>query len=174
MSKTVKDLLAKDIASRLSDVENCIVANMIGLEANTAVQLRRRLREKDMNVMVVKNSMARRATEGTALSAAFEGLDGTAAVVWGGEDFVSLVKEVVELDKAPEYEAFSARGGVMDGEQLTPEKVKEISKWPSRTEQLSILSGQLTSPWTKLQSQMTGPAGMLASQVEKKSKEGDS
>ena len=173
MSKTVKDLLAKDIATRLGDVENCIVANMVGLEAESAVQLRKRLREKDMNVMVVKNSMARRATEGTALAPAFEGLDGTAAVVWGGEDFVTLVKEVCDLDKSDDYEAFVARGGVMDGEQLTPEKVKEISKWPSRTEQLSILSGQLTSPWTTLQSQMTGPGGMLASQVEKKSKDGE-
>ncbi len=97
--------------------------------------------------MVIKNSLARRATEGTTLAPAFEGLDGTAAVVWGGEDFVSLVKEVVELDKSVEYEAFQARGGVMDGEALDADKVREISKWPSRLEQLSLLSGQLTAPW---------------------------
>lgn len=173
MSKTVKDLLTRDIASRLTEVENCVVANVIGLDANNTVLLRKRLREKEMQVMVVKNSMARRATEGTALAPAFEGLTGTAAVVWGGEDFVTLVKEVCELDKSAEYEAFQARGGVMDGEQLSADKVKEISLWPSRTEQLSILSGQLTSPWTRLQSQLIGPAGLLASQIEKKSKEGD-
>jgi len=173
MSKTVKDLLTRDIASRLTDVENCVVANVIGLDANSTVVLRKRLREKDISLMVIKNSLARRATEGTALAPAFEGLDGAAAVVWGGEDFVSLVKEVVELDKSAEYAAFEARGGVMDGEQLSSDKVKEISKWPSRLEQLSILSGQLTAPWTKLQSQLTGPGGMLASQIEKKSKEGE-
>jgi len=173
MSRTVKDLLSGDIASRLGDVENCVVANLVGLDANSTMQLRKRLREKDMRVMVIKNSMARRATEGTALAPAFEGLDGSAAVVWGGEDFVTLVKEVVELDKSSDFDAFQARGGVLDGEQLTAEKVKEISKWPSRTEQLSILSGQLTSPWTTLQSQLSGPGGMLASQIEKKSKEGE-
>lgn len=173
MSKTVKGLLSTGIGSRLSGVENCVVANVIGLDANSTVVLRKRLREKDISLMVVKNSMARRATEGTGLYPAFEGLDGTAAIVWGGEDFVSLVKEVVDLDKSSEYEAFEARGGVMDGEQLTPEKVREISKWPSRTEQLSILSGQLTSAWTTLQSQLIGPGGMLASQIEKKSKEGE-
>ena len=59
----------------------------------------------------------------------------------------------------------------MDGEQLSPEKVKEISKWPNRLEQLSILSGQITSGWTTLQSQLTGPGGQLASQVEQKSKD---
>ncbi len=42
----------------------------------------------------------------------------------GAEDFVSLVKEVTELNEdAEEFEKFEARGGVMDGEQLTPERV---------------------------------------------------
>ena len=173
MSKTVKGLLSRDIGSRLSGIENCVVANVIGLDANSTVVLRKRLREKDISLMVIKNSMARRATEGTGLAPAFEGLGGTAAIVWGGEDFVSLVKEVVELDKSTDYDAFEARGGVMDGEQLTADKVREISKWPSRTEQLSILSGQMTSSWMTLQSQLIGPGGMLASQVEKKSKEGE-
>ena len=35
----------------------------------------------------------------------------------------------VDLDKSAEYEAFEARGGVMDGEQLTPEKVREIESF---------------------------------------------
>jgi ribosomal protein L10 len=174
MSKTVKDMLTRDLASRLSDVENCVVANVIGLDANTTVGLRKRLREKQISLMVIKNSMARRATEGTALAPAFEGLDGAAAVVWGGEDFVSLVKEVCELDKSREYEAFKARGGVLEGEQLSAEKVHEISKWPSRLEQLSILSGQFTAPWRTLQSQLLGPGGQLASQIEKLAGEGDS
>ena len=174
MSKQVKDLLTQDLAGRLEGVADCVVANVIGLDANSTVVLRKRLREKDISLMVVKNSLARRATEGTSLAPAFEGLNGCAAVVWGGEDFVSLVKEVVGLDESPEYEAFEARGGVMDGEALDSAKVHEISKWPSRLEQLSILSGQLTSPWTTLQSQMIGPGGQLASQIEQKSKEGDS
>lgn len=173
MSKQVKELLTRDLAKRLDGVADCVVANVIGLDANSTVTLRKRLREKDIRLMVVKNSLARRATEGTSLSPAFEGLDGCAAVVWGGEDYVSLVKEVIELDKSTEYEAFEARGGVMDGEALDSGKVHDISKWPSRLEQLSILSGQLTSPWTGLQSQMTGPAGQLASQIEQKSKEGE-
>ena len=78
--------------------------------------------------------------KGTSLAPAFEGIEGSHAVLWGAEDFVSLVKEVTELNEdAEEFEKFEARGGVMDGEQLTPERVKEISKWPSRAEQLSML-----------------------------------
>ena len=171
MSKKVKELVTNTFKSRLDGVDDCLVADVIGLDANSAVKLRKQLREKNIHLMVVKNSLARRATEGTSLAPAFEGLGGTACVVWGAEDFVSLVKEVVDLDKSDEFEVFKARGGVMDGEQLSPEKVKEISKWPNRLEQLSILSGQITSGWTTLQSQLTGPGGQLASQVEQKSKD---
>lgn len=84
---------------------------------------------------------------------------------------MSLVKEVIDLDKSQDFDDFKARGGVMDGEKLSTEKVHEISKWPNRLEQLSILSGQMTSAWRQLSSQLIGPAGQLASQIEKKSKE---
>lgn len=171
MSKKVKNLITKTFQERLEGIEDCLVADVVGMDANSTTLLRKRLREKNINLMVVKNSLARRATEGTPLAPAFEGIDGTACVVWGAEDFVSLVKEVVDLDKDEEFDVFKARGGAMDGEQLSPEKVKEISKWPNRVEQLSILSGQLTSAWQTLQSQLTGPAGQLASQIEKKSEE---
>ena len=117
--------------------------------------------------MVIKNSLARRATEGTSLANAFEGLSGTAAVMWGAEDFVSLVKEVAQLDKDEEFEQFKARGGVMDGgASFSPERVLEISKWPNREEQLSLLVGQILGPGSQLASQLSGPGSALASQVK--------
>ena len=174
MSKQVKELLTRDLTRRLDGVTDCVVANVVGMDAIATTALRKRLREKNIRLMVIKNSLARRAASGTSLAPAFEGLDGTAAVVWGGEDFISLVKEVVELDKDPAFEKFSARGGVMDGEAFDAEKAVLISKWPSRLEQLSILSGQLTSAWSLLQSQLTGPGAKLASQIEKKSEGGES
>ena len=173
MSKFLKDMLAKDLSSRLDGVEDCLVANVIGIDSNTTTALRARLREKGIKLMIVKNSLARRATEGTALGPAFEGLTGNAAVVWGASDFVSLVKEVTALDKEEdELEKFKALGGVMDGEKLTPEKVKEISKWPSREEQLSTLVGQILGPGAQLAAQIVGPGSQLASQIKSKS-EGD-
>jgi ribosomal protein L10 len=174
MSKYVKDLVVNDLKRRLDGVENCLVANVIGLDSAQTYKLRKRLRDKDIRVLVVKNSLARRATEGSALAPGFEGLGGSSAVVWGSEDFVSLVKEIVELDGNDDFKAFETRGGVMDGESLTPARVKEISKWPSRAEQLSILSGQLTAPWRDLQSQLTSSGGKLASQIKQKAEEGSS
>ncbi len=171
MSKYVKDLIVRDLKQRLDGVENCVIANVIGLNSSQTMKLRKRFRDKDIRVLVVKNSLVFRATEGSALRTGFEGRSGTSAVVWGSEDFVSLVKEVTELAGNDEFKTFETRGGVMDGELLSPAQVKEISKWPSRTEQLSILAGQLTSPWRDLQSQLTSPGGKLASQIKKKGEE---
>ncbi|MFT5299340.1 MAG: large subunit ribosomal protein L10 [Mariniblastus sp.] len=167
MSKFVKDLLTKDLAGRLDGVSDCVIANVVGMEALAATALRQRLRDKGIGMMVVKNSLARRATEGTSLAPAFEGVEGSNAVLWGAEDFVTLVKEVTELNKdGDEFEKFEARGGAMDGEQLTPERVAEISKWPSRAEQLSMLVGQLLGPGANLAAQLNGPGGQLVSQIK--------
>jgi ribosomal protein L10 len=141
------------------------------MDANQSVVLRKQLREKNIHLLVVKNSLAKRATEGTPLAAAFADAEGSLALIWGAEDFVSLVKEVTRLDKGTEFAKFEARGGVLDGEHLTPDKVKEISKWPNRQQQLSILLGQILSPGAKLLSQILAPGGALASQIEKKAQE---
>ncbi len=172
MSKYVKNLIVQDIARRLDGVEDALLVNVIGMDANTTVSLRRKLRERNIELLVVKTSMARRATEGTPLGAAFEGIEGPVAMAWGDEDFISLAKTIVEIDKnEAEFPGFETRGGVMDGEPLTPQRVHEISKWPNRAEQLSILSGQILSPGAQLSGALLGPGGRLASQIEKKAEE---
>lgn len=169
MSKYVKNLIASDLKAKLSGVSDALLVNIVGIEANDTYVLRKELRSKNINIMVVKNSLARRATEGTPLAPAFNGIEGTTAIVWGAEDFVSLAKQITDLDKAEKYKAFTTRGGVMDGDQLTPDRVKQIAKWPNRGEQLSILLGQILSPGANLVSQLTSAGGALASQIKQKS-----
>ena len=139
----------------MQDVHDALLVNVVGLDANTNTRLRAELRSKNIQVVVVKNSLAARATEGTPLAPMFEGVTGTAAICWGGEDIVSLAKEITKLAKDDKYEPFEARGGVMDGERLTAEQVEQVSKWPSRDEQLSMLVGQILSPGADLVSQLT-------------------
>lgn len=168
MSKYVKDLIADHLRQQFDGVNDALLVNVIGLEANANHRLRTELCGRDINLLVVKNSLAARATAGTPLATMFEGLTGTAAVCWGAEDIVSLAKEVARLAKDDQYEAFEARGGVMDGERLTSEQVAEVSKWPTREEQISLLAGQILSPGANLVSQLTSVGSALASQIEQK------
>lgn len=171
MSKYVKDLLTKDISSKLDGVQEAVLVNVIGLTANQSVTLRRDLRDKDIKLVVVKNSLVQRATEGTPLAAAFENCEGTLAVMWGADDIVTLAKEASRLNDDHAFDAFQTRGGVMDGEALSAERVKEISKWPSREEQLAILAGQILGPGRELTAALLGPGRTLASQIKSKSED---
>jgi len=171
MSKYVKQLIANDLRQRLSGVNDLLLVNVIGLDAIRADTLRRELRKKDIHLLVVKSSLARRATEGTALATAFEGAEGALALAWGAGDIVSLAKEVTRLAADKKFERFSAKGGVMDGARLSPEEVAAVSKWPTREEQLSLLVGQILSPGGKLSSQLVGVGAALASQIKQKGEE---
>lgn len=168
MSKFVKDLITQDLRNRLQGVEDALLVDVIGLENNKNVALRQRLRKKNIHLLVVKNSLARRATEGTRLAPAFDSAGGTLALIWGGEDIISLAKEVVSIAEDKEFEKFLPKGGVIDGQPLAGEQIKAVSKWPTRTEQLSILSGQILSPGAMLSSQLKGAGAKLASQIKKK------
>lgn len=166
MSKFVKNLIVDQIKKELAEIQDCVLVNVIGLDAEESGKLRDRLHEKNIHIRVVKKSLAVRATEGTSLAPAFDGIGGSVAVCWGGSDFVSMVKEIVEVDNDQNnFEAFAACGGVLDGEALTPAAVAEISKWPTREEVLSTLVGQLLGPGATLAAQLIGPGGTLAAQI---------
>lgn len=171
MSKLVKDLVTKDLRGQLAGVSDALLVNVVGLDAIRTSKLRRELRSKNIHLEVVKNSLARRAAEGTPLAAAFEGVSGTLAIVWGAEDIVSLAKEITKFTELKEYDGFQARGGAMDGTKLSSAEVKQVSKWPSRQEQLSLLLGQILSPGAVLAGQLIGMGGALASQIKQRVEE---
>jgi large subunit ribosomal protein L10 len=166
MSKYVKNLISDHLRQRLHGVDDALLVSVLGLDANATHRLRTELQARDVHLLVVKNSLAARATAGTPLSGMFEGLTGTAAICWGSEDIVSLAKEITRLAKDEQYAPFGLRGGLMEGQRLSSGEVAEVSKWPSRREQLSILLGQILSPGANLASQLTSPAASLASQIE--------
>jgi large subunit ribosomal protein L10 len=170
MSKYVKNLISNHLQQRLQGVNDAFLVNVIGLKANANHRLRNELYNKRIHLVVVKNSMAALATKGTSLFPLFDKLDGTAAICWGGDDIVSLAKEITRIAKDDQFAPFAPRGGVIDGQRISDKQVAEVSKWPTRTEQLSILSGQILSPGANLVSQLTSVGGALASQIEQRGK----
>ena len=168
MSKFVKNLISEDLKKRLEGVENALLVNLIGMEVNDSNRLRSLLAEKDVHVMVVKNSLAARAFQGTGLGPAFDGVSGSVALCWGSTDIVALAKEVVKLTKEKQFQKFTLVGGVLDGEAFGAEQAVEISKSPSREEQIAILLGQITGVGSKLSSQLLAGGANLASQIKQK------
>jgi len=173
MSKLVKNLVTNDIKKRLQNVNDALLVNTVGMNSSTTYSLRKELRAKKINVLVVKNSMAARATADTPLARLFDGVGGSAAVCWGSDDIVALAKSITELIKSEKFPAFQPRGGVMDGEQISADQIAEVAKWPTRSEQLSLLLGQILSVGARLNSQLIAVGGALASQISEKAKGGE-
>ena len=167
MSKLVKKLISRDISQRLTGVNDALVANVIGMTGDENYNIRKTLREQGISLLVVKRTLAARATEGTSLRPAFDNQTGSLAVLWGGEDYVSLVRTVTKMADSGGFPKLEIKGGVMDGEALTAEQVAKVSKWPSRQEQISMLVGQILSPGATLAGQLVGPARTIAGQVKK-------
>ena len=166
MSKLVKNLMIEDVRKKLAGVGDALLVSVVGLDAGKTQSLRQKLRKKNISLMVVKNSLARRAMEGTPLAAAFEQAEGSLAVVWGGTDIVSLAKEVAALADDKTMAPFEARGGIVEGEKIGAAEVKEVAKWPSREEVLSKIVGLILGPGAQLAAILGGPGGTLAGQLK--------
>ena len=171
MSKLVKNMLVDDLRSRLDGVGDVIVVSLGRLDAVKTAQLRQTLRKKRIHLQLVKNSLARRATEGTPLAPAFSSCEGMLAIAWGGEDVVDLAKELDRLTGVKDFEGFEARGGALDGGRLDAADVKKVAKWPTRAEQLSLLSGQISAIAGRLSGQILAAGGTLAGQIASRAEE---
>ena len=166
MSKLVKNMLIDDLRSRLDGVGEVITVSLGRLDAQKTTALRQALRKKRIELRLVKNSLARLATANTPLAPAFADGEGMLAVAWGGEDVVDLAKEIDRITGLKDFEGFECRGGALDGSRLGPDDWKRVAKWPSRAEQLSLLSGQISSLAGILAGQITSAGGALASQIK--------
>lgn len=170
MSKLVKDLMMQNLRSRLDEVGEVFLVSLGQIDAQKTTELRLALRKKQISMQLIRNNLARRALADTPLAPAFENTAGMLAICWGGDDVVDLAKELDRITGLPDYAGFECRGGAMDGAKLEADDLKRVAKWPSRLEQLSILSGQISSLGGTLSGQLlaggSNLAGQLASRVE--------
>ena len=167
MSKFVKQLVTNDIAKRLDGVQYLMLVGLTGIDANKTVNLRATLASKGISLLVIKNSLAKRATEGTPLAPVFQDMTGAYALCWGATDIVTLAKELVKLSKDRTLQGFEVRGALLDGEALGAAQAVDISRWPTREEQIAILLGQILGVGAKLSGQFIAFGGKIASQIEK-------
>ena len=165
MSKVIKDMLVDGLKRRLQDVGEVIVVSLGTLDAQKTTTLRQTLRKKRIELQLVKNSLARRAMADTPLAPAMDDSAGMLAIAWGGEDIVDLAKELDRLQGVKEFEGFECLWGALDGAHLGADDVKRVAKWPTRGEQLSLLSGQISSLGAVLSAQIISAGGTLAGQI---------
>ena len=99
-------------------------------------ELRRRLREAGASYSVVKNTLARKAAEGTPFEQAAEHFKGVTALAMSTSDPVGLSKAVSKFAKE-NPEVFSFKVGVVEGRVVELKEVEAIASLPSKEELIS-------------------------------------
>jgi large subunit ribosomal protein L10 len=160
MSKFVKNLIIKELGGRLKDIDGVAVINPRGINATKTNQIRGRLRKAGLRMMVVKNTMAKRALGDSKLKGFDTLLDGPSAVVYGKASISTIARML--LDERKTDEKIELRGVFFDGEIYEGLKgVQQVSKLPTREEAIANIVGAILGPGRKLAAALKGPGGKL-------------
>ncbi len=171
MSKRVKNLIEKDYGRRFGHVDAVAVINPRGIDAINTNKMRRALAEKGVKITVVKNTLARRASDGSTIDGFETLLDGPSALVYGesvdsGEPAAisTVCRALVDTKKDKAFEGLELRGVFFDGEVYHGEDgVTRVSKFPTREEAISDLVGCILGPGANLAGALQGPGANIAS-----------
>ncbi len=173
MSKPVKQLIQKEYVSRFEGVQSVAVLDVTGIDANTNTSIRARLREKEIEVSVVRNSLVRKAFSQVGLSDACNLIDGPCAIAYGADSIVTVVRELLDIKK--QAKALDVKGAVMEGNVFAKEDIETLSKYPTRDEAIADVLGCVLSAGANVAGCLTGPAGQIAGilkTLEEKQQEG--
>ncbi|REJ75715.1 MAG: 50S ribosomal protein L10 [Acidobacteria bacterium] len=125
--------------------KSAIVLTFNRLTVEQDQEFRNELRETGATYRVVKNTLARRAVEGTPFEDAREHFKGVTSVAWTDTDPVDLSKVISKYVKE-KAEIFEFKTGIVDGKVVTIEEVKAIASLPSKEELVSKLLFLLKAP----------------------------
>ena len=156
-----KQAAVAEIASAIANAQTMVIAEYRGISVASMTELRANARKEGVYLHVLKNTLARRAVDGTSFAALADQMVGP-LVYAVSEDPVAAAKVLHQFSKKDEKIVLKA--GSYNGELLVVTQVSELASIPSRDELLAKLLGIMQAP-------VSGFARALAALAEKKAGE---
>lgn len=147
-----------------------VVTHYSGLSVPDLDELRHQMADVGGTVKVTKNRLVKLALAGTPNESVGEFFIGPTAIAFS-DDPVAAPKVAANFAKANDN--LKIIGGIMDGNVLDADGVKNLASLPSLDELRGQLVGLINSPATKLAGVLQAPAGQLARVIGAKAAEGD-
>src|SRR5579871_6716679 len=148
LSRSAKTEKVKKLASELETSTSAIIGTFAGLTASKDFELRKTIRNAGGSYHVVKNKLAARASEGTKIEAALQGLKGVSAVAYTAGDPVALAKALSTWVK--DNAEFTFKLGIIDGKVIDVREIGELATMPGKEELFSKLLFLINSPAQRL------------------------
>jgi large subunit ribosomal protein L10 len=147
LSLEQKQAMVSEVSAKLANAQTVIVAEYRGLDVERVTQLRSKARQSGVYLRVLKNTLARRAVQGTPFEKLSDQLVGP--LMYGiSQDPVAGAKVLSEFAK--ENELFVIKAGAMPGSMMSAQDVKALAQLPGREQLLAMLLGTMQAPVTKL------------------------
>ena len=158
-----------DLSLRLGRMSNAILTDHRGLTVAELEELRRSLRAGGIDYVVVKNTLARRASDEAGIPQLSSILVGPTALAIGYDDLSAPARILVEYARG-HRRAEMVKGGIAEGQVLSPEEVRQLAELPSREVLMSQLLGVIEAPVAQLVQVLQAPLqdllGLLSAKAE--------
>jgi large subunit ribosomal protein L10 len=166
MSKYVKELIQGELEQRVADghVKEFIVFNLMGVPGVENNVMRGELKQKGVEMFVVKNSLFKRALRGQDMESACDLFSGPCTVAYGGDSIVDAAKELV--DWAKKVKSIQLKGAFLDGAVLDGKAANALAKMPTRRELHAQIASCAMSPASQIAGALIGPSSIIAGCVE--------
>ena len=148
MPKDKNIKIVEEIKENLEKAKSVIFVDYLGLSAEEVNEFRQKMKENDASVVVAKNTLIKKASEGKeGVKNLEKDLEGPTMAIFSFSDPISPIKTIFEFAK--KYELPKAKSALIEGVYKNALEVEELKDIPSKEELLGRFVGSLGSPVSK-------------------------
>jgi large subunit ribosomal protein L10 len=143
-AKKQKQLIIDEIKGKLEGAQSAVLIDYMGITVAEADEMRKALREADVDYSVYKNTLMKRAVAGTEFEQLSEVMSGPSAIAISKDDATAparVLKEAIKKTNKMEFKA-----GIVEGTFYDKDGIQQIADIPSREVLLAKFLGSIQSP----------------------------
>lgn len=163
LSFNEKEAIVAEVAEIANSAHSVVVAEYAGLESNDMNILRDNARKGGAAIRVVKNTLARRAIEGTEYACLQESLVGPLVMAFSQEDPGSAARVFKEFSK--DNDKLVVKALSISGQLLEASELDRLASLPTKDQAISMLMSVMQAPVTKLARTLNEVPGKLVRTV---------
>lgn len=143
-----KEQVVTEIKNNFDRAKAIIFTDYKGMTVAELSELRKLIRDNNLEYKIVKNTLAKIASSQTPVSPAKDYFKGPVGIAMSYDDPISALKKIIEY--SIKNDKFKVSGGIIEGTLCTSDDLKTYAQIPPRDVMLSMFIGGLQSPLSKL------------------------
>lgn len=155
-----KKAIVAEVAQVASSAVAAVAADYRGLTVTQMTDLRAKARANGVYLKVVRNTLARKALQGTEYECLQDALKGPLFLAFSREDPGAAARLLREAAK--DYENLTVKALAVGGVLLGPESLSALASLPTRDQAIAMLMSVMQAPVTKLVRTLAEPCAQLA------------